>query len=234
MQYIPHGSAWRDAWAFAVLILVLVFRPAGPAGRAGRRSRRVTVTVLDRVRAAAGPVVAAAGGPGAAGAGGGGRGRPARGREPVAVGHVRRVPGEDVAGRVSRRRPPVHPAAGGGRGAGRGAAARAGGGRGWRPALGAMAVAALQRGRHRRRGRRTGRRGLRGVAGRRRRRRSWRLAFAALPAAGERPLPEEWRPAARRRSSGWRWPGRWRRCCSSPSGDWPSTSPAGSCRGSCS
>jgi branched-chain amino acid transport system permease protein len=32
VQYIPHGSAWRDAWAFAVLILVLVFRPAGLLG----------------------------------------------------------------------------------------------------------------------------------------------------------------------------------------------------------
>ena len=32
VQYIPHGSAWRDAWAFAVLILVLVFRPSGLLG----------------------------------------------------------------------------------------------------------------------------------------------------------------------------------------------------------
>ena len=32
VQYIPHGSAWRDAWAFAVLILVLVFRPQGLLG----------------------------------------------------------------------------------------------------------------------------------------------------------------------------------------------------------
>ena len=32
VQYIPHGSAWRDAWAFAVLILVLVFRPPGLLG----------------------------------------------------------------------------------------------------------------------------------------------------------------------------------------------------------
>ncbi len=32
VEYIPHGSAWRDAWAFAVLILVLVFRPAGLLG----------------------------------------------------------------------------------------------------------------------------------------------------------------------------------------------------------
>ena len=39
VQYIPHGSAWRDAWAFAVLILVLVFRPAGLLGeRVGARS----------------------------------------------------------------------------------------------------------------------------------------------------------------------------------------------------
>ncbi|HEX7277721.1 MAG TPA: branched-chain amino acid ABC transporter permease [Acidimicrobiales bacterium] len=32
VEYIPHGSAWRDAWAFAVLILVLVFRPQGLLG----------------------------------------------------------------------------------------------------------------------------------------------------------------------------------------------------------
>ncbi len=39
VQYIPHGSAWRDAWAFAVLILVLVFRPAGLLGeRVGSRA----------------------------------------------------------------------------------------------------------------------------------------------------------------------------------------------------
>jgi branched-chain amino acid transport system permease protein len=28
-QYVPHGSAWKDVWAFVVLILVLVFRPSG-------------------------------------------------------------------------------------------------------------------------------------------------------------------------------------------------------------
>jgi branched-chain amino acid transport system permease protein len=39
VEYIPHGSAWRDAWAFAVLILVLVFRPSGLLGeRVGGRS----------------------------------------------------------------------------------------------------------------------------------------------------------------------------------------------------
>lgn len=32
VEYVPHGSAWRDAWAFAVLILVLVFRPSGLLG----------------------------------------------------------------------------------------------------------------------------------------------------------------------------------------------------------
>jgi branched-chain amino acid transport system permease protein len=31
-QYIPHGSAWKDVWAFVVLIVVLVFRPAGLLG----------------------------------------------------------------------------------------------------------------------------------------------------------------------------------------------------------
>jgi len=28
-QYVPQGSAWKDVWAFVVLILVLVFRPQG-------------------------------------------------------------------------------------------------------------------------------------------------------------------------------------------------------------
>ena len=32
VHYVPHGSAWRDAWTFAVLILVLVFRPQGLLG----------------------------------------------------------------------------------------------------------------------------------------------------------------------------------------------------------
>jgi len=38
VQYMPGGSAWRDVWAFAVLIVVLVFRPAGLLGErvAGR------------------------------------------------------------------------------------------------------------------------------------------------------------------------------------------------------
>ncbi len=32
VQYLPSGSAWRDVWAFGVLILVLVFRPSGLLG----------------------------------------------------------------------------------------------------------------------------------------------------------------------------------------------------------
>jgi branched-chain amino acid transport system permease protein len=32
VQYIPYGSSWKDAWAFVVLILVLVFRPSGLLG----------------------------------------------------------------------------------------------------------------------------------------------------------------------------------------------------------
>lgn len=31
-QYIPNGSAYKDVWTFVVLILVLVFRPAGLLG----------------------------------------------------------------------------------------------------------------------------------------------------------------------------------------------------------
>ena len=31
-QYIPQGSAWKDVWAFIVLIVVLVFRPTGLLG----------------------------------------------------------------------------------------------------------------------------------------------------------------------------------------------------------
>jgi branched-chain amino acid transport system permease protein len=31
-QYVPHGSSWKDVWAFIVLILVLVFRPSGLLG----------------------------------------------------------------------------------------------------------------------------------------------------------------------------------------------------------
>jgi branched-chain amino acid transport system permease protein len=39
IQYVPHGSSWKDAWAFVVLILVLVFRPAGLLGeRVGARA----------------------------------------------------------------------------------------------------------------------------------------------------------------------------------------------------
>lgn len=38
-QYLPNGSAYKDVWAFVVLILVLVFRPAGLFGeRVGSRS----------------------------------------------------------------------------------------------------------------------------------------------------------------------------------------------------
>jgi branched-chain amino acid transport system permease protein len=41
-QYAPGefgGSAWKDAWAFVVLILVLVFRPYGLLGeRVGARA----------------------------------------------------------------------------------------------------------------------------------------------------------------------------------------------------
>ena len=32
VQYLPHGSSWKDAVAFVVLILVLVFRPTGLLG----------------------------------------------------------------------------------------------------------------------------------------------------------------------------------------------------------
>lgn len=39
IQYVPHGSSWKDAWAFVVLILVLVFRPVGLLGeRVGTRA----------------------------------------------------------------------------------------------------------------------------------------------------------------------------------------------------
>ena len=31
-QYVPHGSSWKDVWAFVVLIAVLVFRPGGLLG----------------------------------------------------------------------------------------------------------------------------------------------------------------------------------------------------------
>ena len=31
-QYVPHGSAWKDVWAFVVLIVILVFRPQGLLG----------------------------------------------------------------------------------------------------------------------------------------------------------------------------------------------------------
>lgn len=31
-QYAPGGSAWKDVWAFALLILILVFRPQGLLG----------------------------------------------------------------------------------------------------------------------------------------------------------------------------------------------------------
>jgi branched-chain amino acid transport system permease protein len=31
-QYVPHGSSWKDVWAFLVLIAVLVFRPGGLLG----------------------------------------------------------------------------------------------------------------------------------------------------------------------------------------------------------
>jgi branched-chain amino acid transport system permease protein len=31
-QYVPHGSQWKDVWAFIVLIAVLVFRPSGLLG----------------------------------------------------------------------------------------------------------------------------------------------------------------------------------------------------------
>lgn len=31
-QYVPHGSSWKDVWAFVVLILVLVARPSGLLG----------------------------------------------------------------------------------------------------------------------------------------------------------------------------------------------------------
>ncbi len=35
-QYIPQGSAYKDVWAFVVLILVLVFRPTGLLGESVR------------------------------------------------------------------------------------------------------------------------------------------------------------------------------------------------------
>ncbi|MDQ6617959.1 MAG: branched-chain amino acid ABC transporter permease [Actinomycetota bacterium] len=39
IQYLPDGSAYKDVWAFVVLIAVLVFRPAGLLGeRVGSRS----------------------------------------------------------------------------------------------------------------------------------------------------------------------------------------------------
>jgi branched-chain amino acid transport system permease protein len=31
-QYVPHGSSWKDVWAFIVLIVVLVLRPGGLLG----------------------------------------------------------------------------------------------------------------------------------------------------------------------------------------------------------
>jgi branched-chain amino acid transport system permease protein len=31
-QYVPHGSSWKDVWAFVVLIIVLVVRPGGLLG----------------------------------------------------------------------------------------------------------------------------------------------------------------------------------------------------------
>ena len=31
-QYVPHGSSWKDVWAFVVLIAVLVIRPGGLLG----------------------------------------------------------------------------------------------------------------------------------------------------------------------------------------------------------
>jgi branched-chain amino acid transport system permease protein len=31
-NYMPHGSAYKDVWAFVVLIMVLVFRPNGLLG----------------------------------------------------------------------------------------------------------------------------------------------------------------------------------------------------------
>jgi branched-chain amino acid transport system permease protein len=31
-QYVPHGSSWKDVWAFVVLIAVLVLRPGGLLG----------------------------------------------------------------------------------------------------------------------------------------------------------------------------------------------------------
>ena len=31
-QYVPHGSSWKDVWAFVVLIAVLVVRPGGLLG----------------------------------------------------------------------------------------------------------------------------------------------------------------------------------------------------------
>ncbi len=35
-QYIPQGSAYKDVWAFVVLVLVLIFRPTGLLGRSVR------------------------------------------------------------------------------------------------------------------------------------------------------------------------------------------------------
>ncbi len=35
-QYIPYGSAWKDVWAFVVLIAVLVMRPSGLLGTGSR------------------------------------------------------------------------------------------------------------------------------------------------------------------------------------------------------
>jgi branched-chain amino acid transport system permease protein len=35
-QYVPSGSAYKDVWAFVVLIIVLVFRPTGLLGESVR------------------------------------------------------------------------------------------------------------------------------------------------------------------------------------------------------
>lgn len=49
--YLPNGAAWRDAIGFAILILVLIFRPQGLMGRAELNEAPAGSLVGDRVTA---------------------------------------------------------------------------------------------------------------------------------------------------------------------------------------
>lgn len=49
--YLPNGAAWRDAIGFAILILVLIFRPQGLLGRAELNEAPSGSLVGDRVTA---------------------------------------------------------------------------------------------------------------------------------------------------------------------------------------